>query len=468
MTRMIEEIAAATDVRDPEEYISRVKSVVLREIVSLDPLAKIVDTHYFNHSAIPDFVVNWDKSDHERSFYIRDSLDSYLAGRDPEFLPNKSAGIITLDIGNPEPSLVERVTDAVESTPRTLLTTISALDTFKSHVNMSDPIGSLARNLFVRGARGLVDENLVIALDAVTKDSPDTASLAENLVLEHFVPESASVIRRTADLLRMIAQKTIDESDPIFAGVLSSDELSRILPWVLDSSPSNEYLSNIGKMFSFADLEELSSQLQGYDLTALVESNSNHWTATRAYGGLYIPPEKVKNAVVEEQNDDDPKVGPEESSPIDITPAEEWNFRGSKLGLDLPALGQRIEMVHSGRLLKGRPSQSAATWDALEEKVRDYKPLKVDLRGLRRSVVINAEESDDIRQDVESITETVEDTYYVQSITVDADSGTDTPSRVEIDFGQSLAIGECLVQNLLKISRDLLITDAGPEGSVAK
>ena len=459
MTLLTDEISAATDIRDPMEYIRRVKAVVLKEIVSLDPAAKIIDTQYFNHSAIPDFLVQWNKTDQERSFYIRDSMDSYLAGRDQEFLPNKSAGVITLDLTAPSDETMNAVSDAVEETPRRLLTTISAMDSFRNMETSTDPIAGLAKNLFVRGARGLVDENLVSTMESSPSDSEEDAEAAETLLLSHFVPESALVIRRTADLLRIVTDENLDDSNQVFEGALSGDELSRILPWVLKSSPSRAYLRKLGQMFSFADLENLSSVLQGYDLTALISANANRWTATRAYGGLYIPPENT-----EETTPADSVV--DESLEAELVEAEQedledadgaWNFRGTRLGFDLPSFGQRVEMVHSGRLLKGRPNQSSETWDSVEGKVKAYKPLRVDLRGLRRSVVINAEESDDIRQDVENITETVEDTYFVQSITVAAKSNTDTQAKVEVDFGQSLAIGECFVEDLLKISRDLLI-----------
>ena len=55
----LESLRSAMDTTDQFAYIERVKRVVHRELEGLDPTAQIADTKYFNHSAIPDFILRW-------------------------------------------------------------------------------------------------------------------------------------------------------------------------------------------------------------------------------------------------------------------------------------------------------------------------------------------------------------------------------------------------------------------------
>src|SRR5699024_8409692 len=119
-----------------------------------------------------------------------------------------------------------------------------------------------------------------------------------------------------------------------------------------DEQPSDNFLGQLGRMFDFADLETLYEELEGLDLTRLIEANLDNWTATRAYVGLYISPEG--DVELERQLDQSP----------------EWNFRQKTIGLDLPEQSTRILVAHNGSKLRGSRGTSSATWENVQPLLR--------------------------------------------------------------------------------------------------
>lgn len=439
-------IAAATDTRDPEEYVERVKNVMRREIETLDPQAEIVDTRYFNHSAIPDFLVSWDKSSNKRSIYIRDEMANVAAAHDAHFLPDRSPAVITLDLDSADSEVHGRIANQVSEKPDTLITSVNALSSLEDSPKESSPVTKVVRSQFIRGARGLLDEIALNSLLGPTALSTSEASDDEN-IRAHFVPESAALISRTTQLLALARNEENLPEAPAnpFEGRLSMQELANILPWILRTSenqPSESFFAKLGQMFNFADLENLHEDLQGLDLSRLIEPNLSRWTAKRAYAGLFVSKDGNMEAGKSVDN------------------RSEWNFRGKTIGLDLPQQGARITVVHHGSKLRGGSSASTATWENIEPLLKTYKPLRVNLQGLRRSVVVNAVESDDIRQDIADITETVEDRYYVQEVAVSARGAEDDEVILDVHLGQRLATcpDDCLLEDITRITTDLLVT----------
>ena len=125
----------------------------------------------------------------------------------------------------------------------------------------------------------------------------------------------------------------------------------------------------------------------------------------------------------------------------------------------MPEVGSRIHVAYQGNKLHGRQSATSTTWDDLEPALMPYRLVRVELKGLRRSVTVNAEESDDIRQDISEIASSLEDTYYVQSVTVRTASISEESVDTQIDFGKSLAVstGDAVLEDLTKAVQELLI-----------
>lgn len=75
-----------------------VKHAVARELQSLDPKTEIKSTDYFNHTFIPDFVLNWGSGANRssRDVYLRFSIDAPLIQRDLKSLRDESPAFIAI------------------------------------------------------------------------------------------------------------------------------------------------------------------------------------------------------------------------------------------------------------------------------------------------------------------------------------------------------------------------------------
>lgn len=449
-------VRAATDTNNPDEYVNRVKTAIREEIKLLDPDAAVEDTRYFNHSAIPDFVVRWGKEKQSRHVFLRDSLENVLAARDAEYIPDAAPAVITLDTRPSAESTHVAMAREMAEWPGALVTTVKALDVMDDADGSSSPLSSLVRSNFVRGARGMIgaDEATSLLPEEAAGDAEDGTSAGESslhaleaAIAKFFDSATALKINRTTELLRLASssEEDISQSLDAFSGTLDQSDLSRILPWILrdGSELSAPFMSNLGTMFDLADLEELYAELEGLDLTPLITANEDRWVARRAYSGLYIPAEEV-------------------AADEGRAPSSGWNFRGKVLGKDLPEIGGRISVAYSGNRLKARPSATSVTWEKVQEKLEAYRLIKVDLRGLRRSVSVNAVQSDDIRQDVTQIATSVEDTYFVQAVTVRTNGPDGSDVDTGVDFGQALAVsdGDCVLGDLVALTEDFLTTSA--------
>lgn len=440
-------LAAAKDTRDPEDYVRRVKSVIHSEINLIDPDAVVEDTRYFGHSAIPDFLVTWKREKSQRSVFLRDTLVNVVAARDTEFIPDDAPAVIALDDEPMEKHYRERLNAQIGQRPNALITSASTLDVLDEKGSPGSPLAELVRANFIKGAKGWVDSpEAKVLMAAGTVGESDHVAAVEAAVSKHFQSDAANRIGRAAQLLAMAsspAWTTAMEDNDLFRGQLSDGELRTLLPWVLKSglTPEPRFWQKLGSMFSLTDLEKLHAELGGFDLSALVEANKKTWAATRAYVGLHID---------------------EEGEAADQAGA--WSFFGRVLGKSMPEVGSRIHVAYKGTKLPGRGSATSTTWEHLEPALLAYRLIRVELKGLRRSVTVNAEESDDIRQDISEIASSLEDTYFVQSVTVRTDSTDEGTVDTQIDFGKSLAVstGDAVLGDLTQAVQDLLIRGRSP------
>ena len=168
---------------------------------------------------------------------------------------------------------------------------------------------------------------------------------------------------------------------------------------------------------TFDDLELIRDDLSGFDLSPLIHANADRWEAKWAYLGLATPP-------LEETGDPD-------QHPF-------WSFERGRMGVDLGA--QRILLARNGKLIKGRDGSSSATWDAISEPLAGQRLASVAMHGIRRSVTVNAEQSPDVRGDVDEVTQSLEDHYFISQVTIRtlAPGDTDGSTDVRVDFGGSI------------------------------
>ncbi|WP_143264642.1 hypothetical protein [Arthrobacter sp. 49Tsu3.1M3] len=408
-----------------DEYSTRVKRLVEDHLTGLQNGAKIEDTLYFNHSAIPDFVMTWDSGKNRRDVYIRSSYAAIMAANEPEQIRTGDPIFVSLDEQQTyaEPGFEITQQDLVAATTNakhTLLTDPSALMEISAPADNSNPLASVVKSNFLRGARGLVDESVAEALVHGLPQAGGTG--VSDLIRDKFFDDAVFRMERTAALVQWALADAEDDSavDSLaLEGRMSTEELRNVLPWILRQETSNKnstFWARLGAMMTFEQLEQIASEIEGIDVTPLIRANAHHWSARRCYLGL--------------------NVTEDGSYPENPT----WRFSGGTLGLGIRELMVRVS--YSGNKLKSRPGSSSPRWETVKSHFSEYKLQSVSLSGIERSLRVEAKQSDDINKDVAKVADSVEDDYFVEKVELNLSvpGGEENEfTSVEVDFAGSLA-----------------------------
>lgn len=417
-----ESLRAAMDTTDGREYIGRVKTVVQGELARLDPTAAISDTRYFNHSAIPDFVVTWPGERGTRPIYLRDSYESIVAAEDEERLRKAAPAFVALE-RSVDP--LRELGGGREASTGTLVTDVEAVEVLgEPAVDVSSPVASLIRANFIRGARGHIDQAAAEALvsEAEPEDDDGTSRVLAELVRNSFTEDAALRITRTAALISLALNHRgpgLEKSLEAIGGQLSLAEVRHLLPYLLSrpqAAENRRFWEHVGGLMSLEVLETIRSDLADVDVSPLIHANLDRWEAHWAYLGVAAP------------------TGDEDA---DAT-APFWSFQGGRLGIDLGS--QRLLVARNGQLVKAREASSSADWATVRGSLAGRRLARVALHGIRRSVAVSAEQSPDVRGDVEEITQSLDDHYFVSEVVVRVQSsgGRDGFADARVDFGGSI------------------------------
>lgn len=442
MTEFLEAAQAVRAEHAGHNYIRSIKELAAKELKRIDPLARLEDTQYFNHSAIPDFILTWSGDRDSRDVYLRSSYASIVAARDIKRNDDASSMFLVLDDRTTFDDEFPRIGPAeiakeARKASSALLTDAGALgEIAESGVDAgSSPIAGLVRQNFVRAARGWIDEPRAADLVTSAVAREPGASIAD-LVRESFDPDAALKLERTAALMDEVLSLTRDEEFPelsAVSGSLSASELSNLLPWLLenmapDAAPA--FWARFAQLVEFRELKKAASVIDQKDITALIMANIDKWTSRWAYLGLGV----------------------------DEVDAPTWMFRGGNLCFQVGA--DRITFSDDGRAFKGRDSSIVPRWSDLSAPLQSFKLSSVSMSGVTRSVRIDAGESPNIRADVERVTESLEDSYQVSKVAVTFEDPNDEEATVEVDvdFGKSVALGTpyCSLRGLSDTAMSLL------------
>jgi hypothetical protein len=97
-----------------------------------------------------------------------------------------------------------------------------------------------------------------------------------------------------------------------------------------------------------------------------------------------------------------------------------------------------LHATANGRKIRGRTDSLSARWTDLRPAVQDFKLAKVTLRGAIRTIEVGAESDANVRADVETISDSLDDTFFVPSASVRAIEET-SEAVIEADFTRMVA-----------------------------
>ncbi|MET9313640.1 hypothetical protein ABZX12_17605 [Kribbella sp. NPDC003505] len=405
------EIANALSQPVPDDLVRAVKSVVRRELEELSPDASVTPTEYYNHSYIPDMVVEWGGGSgprRKREIFIRQSLRSYSIQRDLDVLSDREPVVLGLANARDEDERVDAtvVREAMPEHARTLVTEVNTMAAMtaepapvdSSSPDIAAPLMRLIRTNVIEGGRGFLGSDQVRVLNSEfrTADAEEVpgedAPSFEQTISELFAEDSATRIYRTADLLRRGLLQTTDLD--ITSGRFSPAELRIIVPFLL-KHPQTTYdelfWRQVGSMMTFEDLLSLSEELHEVDLTRLVRPNAVAWEARRMQLSL--------DAEYEEEAEGG------------------WWVSKQQLLLGFTS-GYRVSLSHDARKLKGRDGGSAARWNDISSVVDRYILESIRLQGVSRTISVSAENSNNVKRDVDQIQQTIDDQFHVTELTL--------------------------------------------------
>ncbi|MGW5037166.1 hypothetical protein ACWEQK_03370 [Streptomyces parvulus] len=437
-------IHEALGAHNGDDLIRGVKGILMHEISALDPAVKIENTGYFNHTFVPDLVMTWGEGSRkqERDVFLRFSLRAAAVGRDVQALAQGSPVLLALkgsDTGEEIATVQQEIAEAGE----VLVTDVPALDEIRSsevvathrepdgvselHPRDGSPLLNLVRTSVMRGGRGLLTTETAHGLRGQARGRTRETEISElqefsGTVRNLFRGETATRLERAAQLMQMgltgdvslieQAQMVDPSEDELIRGRLSESELRVMLPYLLrrdDITSNPRYWRHLGSMVTLELLESISTDLQGIDLTRLVEPNKDSWLALRAALSYNVEP------------------GQED----EMGSTKRWEIRARVLNL---IMGQyRVMVTADRRRIRTREDNPPARWTDIEGCLQEFHLTGVTLDGLVRRVQVTGENQADVYRDVQSITESIQDDFHVPRVEIAASDHEGAP-KISADF----------------------------------
>ncbi|MFF6835922.1 hypothetical protein ACFY84_29420 [Streptomyces sp. NPDC012438] len=158
MVNIVEQsIAQAMDDPDDRMMFTRVKDIVARHLTRMDPRAKVTQTEFFNHTHVPDMVLDWPGRPRtaRRFIYLRTTADQRELEDDLHRLPSTDRPVL-LTLGRLPFTPRRGELPSLPDSNTTLLLDTSALGTLQPP-DSSPGIPHLVSRSVLEGGRGALD-----------------------------------------------------------------------------------------------------------------------------------------------------------------------------------------------------------------------------------------------------------------------------------------------------------------------
>lgn len=224
MSYVTNAVRSALDQHDMDAASTNVKSVVCDELALVDPTAKVHKTEYFNHTYVPDIVLDWDDRE-PREVYLRFISVPQRLLADVERIGDSGPIIFDLSLSaQPERTDEEMqripvaIREASRRSPRLLVTDGEATQ----HVRPNDTKNMVERLVvgnLMRYGRGRLDESAAKNTVAVSRAGyhgaieaePDDVKAAVAVAQQMLDSETERRIKRTLQLLWWVGCGAHDE-----------------------------------------------------------------------------------------------------------------------------------------------------------------------------------------------------------------------------------------------------------------
>jgi len=169
-----QDILDAADVPDYGESLRRIKSIAARTLTEADRSARLLATEHFNHSYLPDFIMQW-KNRPDRLVFLRAS--SYAEEIEEDVVRLADRRPLFLQLSQFRPYDDRPVRSAIDSLDRSagesksLVTSIPAI----GYLDDSPRTGQMLSSFVMRGGRGVVEDDEAVSISERVESGFDGA-----------------------------------------------------------------------------------------------------------------------------------------------------------------------------------------------------------------------------------------------------------------------------------------------------
>ncbi|MCA1185907.1 hypothetical protein LCD36_05515 [Saccharopolyspora sp. 6T] len=192
-------------VRLPEhsDAVNRIKQAVINEIRATDERIRIRTTDYFNHSFVPDLVLQWPKENEERIMFLRPDPNPGYIQEDIESAEDKNSIFYCLtNLGDDYRTTSEALHESSRQR-QTLVTDPGGLAQLETQ-RRQNPAARLASTAVLQGARGLLDgvravsvsDAVTQGIDAASRTNTESTRRAVSTIGDAFDPSRSSRLIR--------------------------------------------------------------------------------------------------------------------------------------------------------------------------------------------------------------------------------------------------------------------------------
>ncbi len=425
MSTFSEEISAALDTTDAQEAGHRVHQVVAKEMRSLDPTATTEVTDYFNHSYVPDLVVQWGvgRKAVERPIFLRHSLRSSRASGDLENFDRQDLTAFYLSLAQDEPEeeiqrVRARANERRES--RVLVTTVPALNDLAPITITPDPVLGLVRSSIVRSAKGAIVESdmkkLVLPRDRQME--PQELAAFSKTISSVFTDDAVLRINRVFNIVEQALAEQPSAEAMLLSGRLTDSEIRELVPYLLSLegvTRDRDFWIAVARLIDLTEIERMWNQFADLDLTPLASAASGLWRARRVLMSMRAEAIDVED--------------------FDRTPR--WSVAGNRLSAEVG--NWRLTFANNATKVKtAKRDLSPARWDDLLPSLTPYTVTAVDLRGVTTRSKYGAQDSTvDMKQRIAAFIEGADDSFHLPAVTIATGAG-DEASEITADFTEMM------------------------------
>ena len=421
MTELTYTVRTALDEPDWDVAVERVRNAIITEVKRLDPRVDIRYTGYFNHSYVPDFVLEWsDDERRERQLYLRHEVTDPSFVEDLKWLNEGGPMFIGLRSQEEEGSFRYRL-DEGDPNERCLVTMTDALDEWVPN-GPAGPDQAFATGALVRAGKGLVDKPSAAEIgsalaEGLTALFAGTAVDKVNDALEAVAPllpsEDQDRLERRFWFLWLGAggDPSAFERRGFGLGSLQRDELRDLLRFLCGREliSDTDYWHQLGLHLSAHELGELlEHQDPATNLDALVRTNLAGWTA-RGAGAQAYPA-------------------------VPLQPEFGWRVDQNMLGLDIGDLV--IYFTDDRRHFNNWPADGPQPrWSDLRRKLADHNIVQIEVLTPENEVQVRRREGHMIRSESDDLKRFAAGSAHdaVRAVTVQAPG---TSAEARIDFAR--------------------------------